>query len=149
MRAKLCSCQALNCPLFSAKTARWRRTLENLVSKPASQVGGFENFSSSPKSLTCEAGLESQIFQSPSPVSSLYTKLPPKNLGKITSETTFDHSKVLFWPLLRTKRAFSQNPLTSRFLHYYGMNVVTKEGQKPSTPPSVFFVSLGAPSRPI
>ena len=39
--------------------------------------------------------------------------------------------------------------LTSRFLHYYGMNVVTKEGQKPSTPPSVFFVSLGAPSRPM
>ena len=56
---------------FSVKTARWCRTLENLVSKPASEVGGFGIFSSSPKSLTCEAGFESQIFLSPSPVSSL------------------------------------------------------------------------------
>ena len=41
LQAKLCSCQALNCPLFSVKTARWWWTLENLVSKPASEVGGF------------------------------------------------------------------------------------------------------------
>ena len=30
----------------------------------------------------------------------------PQNLGKLTSETTFGHSKVVFQPLLRTKRAF-------------------------------------------
>ena len=35
----------------------------------------------------------------------------PQNLGKLTSETTFGHWKVVFQPLLRTKRAFSQNPL--------------------------------------
>ena len=39
----------------------------------------------------------------------------PQNLGKLTSETTFGHSKVVFRPLLRTKRTFSQNPPMSRF----------------------------------
>ena len=39
----------------------------------------------------------------------------PQNLGKITSETTFGHSKVVFQPLLRIKRAFSQNPPMARF----------------------------------
>ena len=39
----------------------------------------------------------------------------PQNVGKLTSETTFGHSKVVFRPLLRTKRAFSQNPLMARF----------------------------------
>ena len=39
----------------------------------------------------------------------------PQNLGKLTSETIFGHSKVVFWPLLRTKRTFSQNPAMSRF----------------------------------
>ena len=33
----------------------------------------------------------------------------PQNLGKLTSETTFGHSKVVFRPLLRTKtRVFSK-----------------------------------------
>ena len=39
----------------------------------------------------------------------------PQNLEKLTSETTFGHSKVVFRPVLRTKRTFSQNPLMSRF----------------------------------
>ena len=39
----------------------------------------------------------------------------PQNLGKITSETTFSHSKVVFRPLLRIKLAFSQNPPIARF----------------------------------
>ena len=39
----------------------------------------------------------------------------PQNLRKLTSEATFGHSKVVFQPLLRTKRAFSQNPLMARF----------------------------------
>ena len=39
----------------------------------------------------------------------------PQNLGKITSETTVGHSKVVFRPLLRIKRAFSQNPAMARF----------------------------------
>ena len=41
-------------------------------------------------------------------------KVPPQNLGKLTSETTFGHSEVVFQPLLRTKRAFSQNPPMSQ-----------------------------------
>ena len=43
------------------------------------------------------------------------TQTTPQNLGKITSETTFGHSKVVFRPLLRIKRVFSQNPLMARF----------------------------------
>ena len=39
----------------------------------------------------------------------------PQNLRKLTSETTFGHSKVVFRPLLRTKCTFSQNPPMSRF----------------------------------
>ena len=41
--------------------------------------------------------------------------ITPQNLGKLNSETTFGHSKVVFRPLLRTKRAFSQNPVMARF----------------------------------
>ena len=44
----------------------------------------------------------------------------PQNLGKITSETTFSHSKVVVWPLLRIKRAFSQNPPMARFWKFRG-----------------------------
>ena len=44
----------------------------------------------------------------------------PQNLGKLTSETTFGHSKVVFWPLLRTKRTFSQNPPMARFWNFFG-----------------------------
>ena len=44
----------------------------------------------------------------------------PQNLGKLTSETTFGHSKVVFRPLLRTKRTFSQNPAMSRFWNFFG-----------------------------
>ena len=44
----------------------------------------------------------------------------PQNLGKLTSETTFCHSKVVFQPLLRTKRTFSQNPLIARFWNFVG-----------------------------
>ena len=36
----------------------------------------------------------------------------PKNVGKLTSETTFGHAKVFFRPVLRIKYVFSQNPLT-------------------------------------
>ena len=43
----------------------------------------------------------------------------PQNLRKLTSETTFGHSKVVFRPLLRTKRAFSQNPLMARFWIFF------------------------------
>ena len=35
-------------------------------------------------------------------------KSTPQNLGKLTSETIFGHSKVVFRPLLRTKLAFSR-----------------------------------------
>ena len=42
----------------------------------------------------------------------------PQNVGKLTSETTFGHSKVVFRPLLRTKRVFSQKPLTSLKLNH-------------------------------
>ena len=38
--------------------------------------------------------------------------ITPKNVGKLTSETTFGHSTVFFRPSLRTKRA---NPLIARF----------------------------------
>ena len=41
--------------------------------------------------------------------------ITPQNMGKLTSETIFGHLKVFFWPLLRTKRSFSQNPPMSRF----------------------------------
>ena len=44
----------------------------------------------------------------------------PQNLGNITSETTFSHSKVVFWPLLRIKRAFSQNPPIAQFWKFRG-----------------------------
>ena len=44
----------------------------------------------------------------------------PQNQGKITSETTFGHSKVVFRPLLRIKRAFSQNPPMARFWKFRG-----------------------------
>ena len=39
----------------------------------------------------------------------------PQNLGKLTSETTFGHSKVDFRPLLHTKRTFPQNLAMSEF----------------------------------
>ena len=39
----------------------------------------------------------------------------PQNPGELTSETTFGHSKVVFQPLLRTKRAFSQKMLARFF----------------------------------
>ena len=42
----------------------------------------------------------------------------PQNLGKLTSETTFGHSKVVFRPLLRTKRTFSRKALVARFLNF-------------------------------
>ena len=43
----------------------------------------------------------------------------PQNLRKHISETTFGHSKVVFQPLLRTKRAFSQKALTARLLIFF------------------------------
>ena len=39
----------------------------------------------------------------------------PQNLGKLTSETTFGHSKVVFQPLLRTKRTITFQALNARF----------------------------------
>ena len=49
----------------------------------------------------------------------LQYKVPPKTWEKLTSETTFGHSKVVFRPLLRTKRTFSQNPPMSRFWIFF------------------------------
>ena len=45
-------------------------------------------------------------------------------------ETTVGLSKVVFRLLLRTKCAFSQNPLTSRFVHYLGVNLFITTGPK-------------------
>ena len=39
----------------------------------------------------------------------------PQNLGKLTSETTFAHSKVLFRPLLRMKRTITLSDACARF----------------------------------
>ena len=46
-------------------------------------------------------------------------KLPPQNPEKITSETTFGHSKIIFWPLQCIKREFSRSDLDKMlcFLH--------------------------------
>ena len=74
-------------------------------------------------------------------------QVPPKTWEN--SETTFGHSKVGFRPLLRTKCVFSQNPLTSRFVHYLGVNSFITSGPKALSPPAVFFGRLGSPSRPM
>ena len=39
----------------------------------------------------------------------------PQNLGKLTSEPTFAHSKVLFRPLLRMKRTITLSDACARF----------------------------------
>ena len=52
-----------------------------------------------------------------------------------------------FRPLLRTKRAFSQKPLSSLHVHYFGVNLFITPWPKPLRPPAVFFVRLGSPSR--
>ena len=41
--------------------------------------------------------------------------ITPQNAGEFASETTFGHSKVFFWPLLRTQTRFSQIPPIAGF----------------------------------
>ena len=56
-------------------------------------------------------------------------------LGKLTSETTFGHSKVSFRPLLHKKR----------FVHYLGVNLFISTGTKHLSPPTVFFQTTWGP----
>ena len=90
------------------------------------------------KSQYLRNGTSDQNFKIPK---TLQYKLPPQNLGKITSETTFSHSKVVFRPLLRIKRAFSQNPPMARFCHFRGSFPPPKRTKKSkSWPWYIFFV---------
>ena len=45
-------------------------------------------------------------------------------IQKLTAETTFRHSTVVFRPLLRTKRTFSWYSLVARFLNFLWWGVI-------------------------
>ena len=66
----------------------------------------------------------------------------PQKLGKITSETTFGHSKVVSRPLLRIKRAFSQNPPMAWFWKFRGSFPPPKRTKKSKSWPWYIFFRL-------
>ena len=62
-----------------------------------------------------------------------------QNVGKLTSETTFGYSKVVCYV------QNSENPLTSPFFHYMGVNSFIKTVPKQLTTPTWISVRLPAP----
>ena len=100
-------------------------TLSTIVQAPWSKKSYFSDFSINIWYLYTFIRTNRYISETALPITETKKRKhfaiesTPQNLGKLTSETTFGHSKVVFRPLLRTKRTFSQNPPMSRFWIFF------------------------------